>query len=68
MRYLPYVLVAAMAVPVLIWVLINSFVIHNSSTFTTGDVAVLVSLGGFMVAAFVMLSKWMSKHIDNTPG
>lgn len=51
----------------LIWVLINAFVIKGTATaFSHGDLGVLISLGCFVVVAFVSLSFWMSRQIVRT--
>lgn len=67
MRFLPYLLVAAMATPILIWFLINTFVIKGHATeFSSADLWVLASLGGFCVVAFFLLSTWMDKMVQKT--
>ena len=69
MRLLPYLLVLAMAAPVLVWVMINSFLIKGHATsFSVADLWVVVPLGLCMVAAFVLLSTWMDKVISRTRG
>jgi len=69
MRFLPYLLVGSMALPVLLWVFINNFVVKGTSnTLTNQDVWVLGSLGVFVVVAFVLLSTWMDKAIQKTRG
>ncbi|NFV81445.1 hypothetical protein [Magnetospirillum aberrantis] len=67
MRFLPYVLVAAMAAPVVVWLLINTLVIKGTSTsFGGNDLYVVLSLGGFMLLAFGLLSTWMDRFIQRT--
>ena len=69
MRYLPYALVTAMGAPVFVWILVNNFVVKGQSTrFDSGDYYVLGSLTVFMLLAFYLLSTWMHKHIEKTPG
>lgn len=69
MRVLPYVLVGFMALPIVIWVLINNLVIHSSSSaFSVSDVWVLGSLGCFVAASFVLLPTWMAKAMKKTGG
>ena len=66
MRFLPYLLVASMTVPVLLWVFIGNFVVRGSSTaFTGADYVILGTLGCFVVAAFLLLSTWMHRHMAN---
>ena len=69
MRLLPYLLVLAMAAPVLVWVLINALLIKGQATsFNTVDLWVLIPLGLCMVAAFALLATWMDKVIVRTRG
>jgi amino acid permease len=69
MRFLPYLLVGSMTLPVLIWVFINNFVVKGTSNnLNTQDFWVLGSLGVFVVAAFYLLSTWMDKFIQKTRG
>lgn len=67
MRYLPYVLVAFMAAPIVLWVLITNFVVKGTATnFSTGDIVVLGSLGVFVALCFYLLPTWMSKFMART--
>lgn len=69
MRILPYLLVLAMAAPVLAWVLVNALMIKGQATsFSTADLWVLVPLGLCMLAAFGLLATWMEKAIIRTRG
>lgn len=69
LRLLPYLLVLAMAAPVVVWVMINSFIIKGQATsFSAADLWVLIPLGGCMLAAFFLLSTWMDKVISRTGG
>lgn len=69
MRLLPYLLVFAMSMPIIIWLIINNLVIRGSATsFSGADLWVLLSLGGFMVVSFFLLSTWMSRFIARTRG
>lgn len=69
LRILPYLLVLAMAAPVLAWVVINSLMIKGQATsFSTADLWVLVPLGLCMLAAFGLLATWMEKAIIRTRG
>jgi hypothetical protein len=68
-RALPYLLVLAMAAPVIAWLLINSLVIKGSATaFAGNDLYVVVSLGAFMLLAFGLLATWMDRFIQRTRG
>lgn len=67
MRYLPYVLVLAMAAPVIAWLLIDTLVIKGTSTvFAGNDLYVVLSLGAFMLLAFGLLATWMDRFIQRT--
>lgn len=66
MRLLPYLLVAAMAAPVLVWFLVSLSLKGSANEFGTGDMTVLLSLGGFMLLAFGLLATWMDKAIRKT--
>lgn len=69
MRILPYLLVLAMAAPILAWVMINSLLIKGQATsFSAADLWVLVPLGLCMLAAFGLLATWMEKAIIRTRG
>ena len=69
MRFLPYILVLAMAAPVIAWLLINTLVIKGSATVFAGtDLYVVLSLGVFMLVAFGLLSTWMDRFIQRTRG
>lgn len=69
MRFLPYVLVLAMAAPVIAWLLINALVVKGTSTtFAGNDLYVVVSLGAFMLLAFGLLATWMDRFIQRTRG
>lgn len=67
MRIMPYLLVLAMAAPILFWVLIDTLVIKGQSTvFDGADTVVVVSLGIFTLLAFGLLARWMDKVIQRT--
>lgn len=67
MRFLPYLLVASMTVPILIWVFISNFVIRGSSTsFPVSELWTLGLLGAIVVTAFYLLSTWMHRTIRET--
>ncbi|HTH15671.1 MAG TPA: hypothetical protein VL974_03380 [Magnetospirillum sp.] len=67
MRFLPYLLVLAMAAPVIAWLLINALVIKGTATtFGGNDLYVVLSLGGFMLLAFGLLATWMDRFIART--
>ena len=69
MRFLPYILVGSMTVPILLWIFISNFVVRGSTTaFAVSDLWVLGLLGAIMVAAFFLLSTWMDRAIRNTAG
>jgi Kef-type K+ transport system membrane component KefB len=64
-RFLPYILVAAMAAPILVWLLIDTLVIKGTSTVFAGtDLYVVVSLGIFTLLAFTLLATWMDRLIQ----
>lgn len=67
MRFLPYLLVLAMAAPVIAWFLIDTFVVKGTATaFSGNDLYVVISLGAFMLLAFGLLATWMDKFIRKT--
>lgn len=67
MRFLPYLLVLAMAAPVIVWLLINALVIKGSATsFAGNDLYVVLSLGAFMLLSFGLLARWMDLRIQRT--
>ncbi|MCR6633015.1 MAG: hypothetical protein NVV74_24855 [Magnetospirillum sp.] len=67
MRFLPYILVLAMAAPVIAWFLINTLVIKGSATsFAGNDLYVVLTLGAFMLLAFGLLATWMDRFIRRT--
>jgi len=69
LRILPYLLVLAMAAPILAWVMINALLIKGQATsFSPADLWVLVPLGLCMLAAFGLLATWMEKAIIRTRG
>lgn len=69
MRFLPYLLVLAMAAPVLAWLLVNALMVKGTSTsFGGNDLYVVLSLGGFMLLAFGLLATWMDRFIQRTRG
>lgn len=68
-RFLPYLLVLAMAAPVFAWVLIDMLVIKGTSTtFAGSDLWVMLSLGVVMLLAFGLLATWMDRFIHRTRG
>lgn len=69
MRVLPYLLVLAMAAPVIAWLLINTLVIKGTATsFAGNDLYVVLSLGAVMLLAFGLLATWMDRFIRRTRG
>lgn len=67
MRFLPYILVLAMAAPVIVWLLIDKLVIKGTATdFSGNDLYVVLTLGACMLAAFYLLSTWMDRFIRRT--
>lgn len=67
MRFLPYVMSAFMIFPVILWIVINNFVIKGSATrFTTGDMIYSASLGVLAIVAIGLFSVWTSKFIERT--
>jgi hypothetical protein len=68
MRFLPYVLVAFMAAPIALWVLIE-FVVLGQGSLTRMAPDMLyqaLSLGAVMLVAFWFLARWMSRAIAQT--
>jgi hypothetical protein len=58
-----------MSCPVILWILINNFVVKGSATAFSGiDLAALGILAGFMVVSFYLLSTWMHRQISATGG
>jgi hypothetical protein len=70
MRFLPYLLVAFMAAPIAIWLIIEFIVLGGSSlTRMAPDMLFqAISLGAITVVAFVLLAVWMSRVIAQTSG
>ncbi|MDA8230390.1 MAG: hypothetical protein M0006_03535 [Magnetospirillum sp.] len=69
MRFLPYVLVAAMALPIVIWSTINLMVVESSApAFAGADLWVIGSLGAVVLVAFVRLATWMDAAMRRTKG
>ncbi len=69
MRFLPYLLVLAMAAPVIAWLLINALVIKgNATSFAGNDLYVVLSLGAVMLLSFGLLARWMDRVIQRTRG
>lgn len=69
MRILPYLLVLAMAAPVIAWLLIDTLVVKGTATaFSGNDLYVVLSLGAFMLVAFGLLATWMDRFIARTRG
>ncbi|SIS37568.1 hypothetical protein [Insolitispirillum peregrinum] len=68
MRFLPYVLVAFMAAPILIWAFIQFVVLRPGSLtrFAPDMLFQVLSLGTITLAAFVLLAVWMSRMIART--
>lgn len=65
MRILPYLLVLAMAAPIIFWVVIDALVIKGESTVFAGtDLIVVLSLGAFTLLAFGLLATWLDKMIQ----
>ncbi|WP_142848745.1 hypothetical protein [Telmatospirillum sp. J64-1] len=69
MRFLPYIFVVAMVVPLGIWVVINNFVVKGTSTsFGAFDWYMIGPGAVFMVVALSLLARWMDKMIQRTGG
>jgi len=70
MRFLPYVLIAFMAAPVVLWLAIEFLVLGGGSTtrFAADTLWQVASLSVFMLLSFALLGRWMSKHIAATRG
>lgn len=68
MRFLPYVLVAFMAAPIVVWLTIE-FVVLGGGSLTRMAPDMLyqaLSLGAVTLAAFWLLAVWMSRAIART--
>ena len=64
MRFLPYVLIALMAAPAVIWTSLELFIIPTQATpFTPTDLIKIASLGLLAVLAMSLLGRWMSRQI-----
>lgn len=70
MRFLPYLLIAFMAAPIGLWLLIEFVVLGGGSTtrFAQDNLWQVGSLSVVMVVSFVLLGRWMSRHIAATQG
>lgn len=70
MRFLPYLLIAFMAAPIVLWLVIEFVVLGGGSTtrFTQDNLWQVASLSVFMVLSFVLLGRWMSAKIQATRG
>lgn len=67
MRYLPYALAVAMALPILVWILVNTMMVKGTSTVMDGnDTIVMTTLGLCTFVAFGLLAVWMDKAIQKT--
>ncbi len=65
MRFLPLVLVAFMAAPALVWIVVSNLMVKGTSGSmfgfeTTGTVTVLI---GFAVVSLALLGGWMMRFI-----
>ena len=64
MRLLPYVLIALMAAPAVIWTSLELFVVPTQATpFAPIDLIKISSLGLLAVLAMALLGRWMSRQI-----
>lgn len=70
MRFLPYVLIAFMAAPIVLWLVIEFVVLGNGSTtrFAQDNLWQVTSLSVFMLVSFFFLGRWMSAKIEATRG
>lgn len=68
MRFLPYLLVAFMAAPIIIWAIIQFVVLRPGSLtrFAPDMLYQVLSLGGITIAAFAFLAVWMSRIVART--
>jgi hypothetical protein len=66
-RILPYALAAAMAAPILVWILVNTMMVKGTSTVMDGnDTVVMITLGICTFTAFGLLAVWLDKAIQKT--
>ena len=64
MRFLPYVLVALMAMPVVVWTTLEVFVLPTQATpFASFDLFKMSSLALLALPAMGLLAWWMSRQI-----
>lgn len=64
MRFLPYLLVALMSVPLIIWALLELFVLPTGATpFASKDLVKMGTLAVLALPAMGLLAWWMSRQI-----
>ncbi len=64
MRFLPYLLVALMSVPLIIWTLLELFVLPTGATpFASTDLVKMGTLALLALPAMGLLAWWMSRQI-----
>ena len=64
MRFLPYLLVGLMSVPLLVWTLLEVFVLPTNATpFASKDLVKMGTLALLALPAMGLLAWWMSRQI-----
>ncbi len=65
MRFLPYLLVGLMSVPLIVWTLLEVFVLPTNATpFASKDLVKMGTLALLALPAMGLLAWWMSRQID----
>ena len=65
MRFLPYLLVGLMSVPLIVWTLLEVFVLPTNATpFASKDLVKIGTLAVLALPAMGLLAWWMSRQID----
>ena len=65
MRFLPYLLVGLMSVPLIVWTLLELFVLPTNATpFASKDLVKMGTLAVLALPAMGLLAWWMSRQID----
>ena len=66
MRFLPYMLVGLMSVPLIVWTLLELFVLPTNATpFASKDLVKMGTLAVLALPAMGLLAWWMSRQIDD---
>ena len=69
MRFLPYLLVGLMSVPLVVWTLLEIFVLPTNATpFASADLVKIGTLAVLALPAMGLLAWWMSRQIAEQQG